>query len=428
MLTKHYADSIGFDIVFFLPDSEDDFASYTEFLRYLGSKDRAGVAKFDDGTTLFLVPPSDFLTRVLKVVGPERLYGVVLKMPQQSMPSTQIVDRQMIPPTIPPPHLDYSLTHPKDEQPLSVNHGAILREDSHVPAKQHYLYAVDSFPQQPSTMQHVSNNTATVSQAGAALTPELIASLASFLPLATQSSGAEGAPSALGSSTIRQQFPQPSTPSMASHGIYNNTMSESTGYSNEHLGNPVNHMPQSQVHYYSSFGNTSNQSGQVMQGNPHFPESAVGLLNQPLTNFSVPPQSAQVAALSSLGTHQYQYDVPHNNHNRVGMVNGTNNSSVYAAQASPQPGNSAAMSVNYAQQPNLMPFPVQTNNEHQNQAQQHQAQLSGTGQGTSEDEVDKNQRYQSTLQFAANLLLQIQTRQQQQQANPPGGQGTGNSL
>ena len=64
--------------------SEEDFASYTEFLRYLGAKDRAGVAKFDDGTTLFLVPPSDFLYKVLNVVGPERLYGVVLKFPQHA--------------------------------------------------------------------------------------------------------------------------------------------------------------------------------------------------------------------------------------------------------------------------------------------------------------------------------------------------------
>ncbi|KAK9287660.1 hypothetical protein L1049_016097 [Liquidambar formosana] len=67
MLTKHYAEAIGFDVGFFLPDSEDDFASYTEFLLYLGAKNHAGVAKLDDGTTLFLVPPSDFLTKVLNV-------------------------------------------------------------------------------------------------------------------------------------------------------------------------------------------------------------------------------------------------------------------------------------------------------------------------------------------------------------------------
>nr|GEX03219.1 flowering time control protein FPA-like [Tanacetum cinerariifolium] len=57
-LEKHCADAIGFDIIYFLPDSEDDFDSYTEFLRYMGDRNLAGVAKFDNGTTLFLVPPS----------------------------------------------------------------------------------------------------------------------------------------------------------------------------------------------------------------------------------------------------------------------------------------------------------------------------------------------------------------------------------
>ncbi|GKC41277.1 nucleotide-binding alpha-beta plait domain-containing protein [Tanacetum coccineum] len=49
-------DWIGYEL-------EEDFASYTEFLRYMGDRNRAGVAKFDNGTTLFLVPPSDFLRR-----------------------------------------------------------------------------------------------------------------------------------------------------------------------------------------------------------------------------------------------------------------------------------------------------------------------------------------------------------------------------
>uniref|UniRef100_A0A8I6XUP4 RRM domain-containing protein n=1 Tax=Hordeum vulgare subsp. vulgare TaxID=112509 RepID=A0A8I6XUP4_HORVV len=89
MLAKHYGDASGFEIVFFLPDSEDDFVSYTEFLRYLGSKSRAGVVKVDAGTTLFLVPPSDFLTNVLQVDGPERLYGVVLHIPQMSNAAVQ---------------------------------------------------------------------------------------------------------------------------------------------------------------------------------------------------------------------------------------------------------------------------------------------------------------------------------------------------
>lgn len=86
-LTRHYYEGIGFDAVFFLPDSEADFASYTEFLQYLRLKNRAGVAKMYDGTTtVFLVPPSEFLTDVLGIRGPERLYGVVLHLPQVESP------------------------------------------------------------------------------------------------------------------------------------------------------------------------------------------------------------------------------------------------------------------------------------------------------------------------------------------------------
>ncbi|MCE2055891.1 hypothetical protein HAX54_043705 [Datura stramonium] len=79
MLTEYCTNAIGFNIVYFLPDPGEDFASFTKFLRYLISKDRAGVAEFGDGTTLFLVPPSDFLTKVLNISGQQRLYGVVVK-------------------------------------------------------------------------------------------------------------------------------------------------------------------------------------------------------------------------------------------------------------------------------------------------------------------------------------------------------------
>ncbi|KAL5781156.1 hypothetical protein ACOSP7_006185 [Xanthoceras sorbifolium] len=513
MLTKHYAEAIGFDIVFFLPDSEDDFASYTEFLRYLGSKDRAGVAKFDDGTTLFLVPPSDFLTKVLKVVGPERLYGVVLKlpqqsmhssqiidrqtMPQQSMPSSQIVDRQTMPQpsihssqivdrqtmpqqsmhssqivdrqtmpqqsmhssqivdrqtmtqqsmhssqivdrqTIPPPRPDYSLTRPKGEQVMPVDYSRFSHDDSKVPSKQHFLPASESFSVQSSSLDCGSNNTAAVSQAGVALTPELIATLASLLPSATQSSPAEGALSTLGSSTIRPQLPRSFTPSGASsHGLYlESPSSEPAGHSVERLGNPLNPLTQPQVQQYSSFGGTSNQSAQGVFGSTQFQGSAVSLQHQgtlssrPLANFSVPSQSAHIAVSPSV-SHQYQFDVAPDNQ-KVGMVHATDASMVYGSQAFHQPSNANAMSnqVNFSQPQNVMSLSAEKMNvDHPNQVQQLQSVLSGAGQGTSEDEVDKNQRYQSTLQFAANLLLQIQNQQQPQQTNIPAGRGTGNQL
>lgn len=65
----------------------------------------------------------------------------------------------------------------------------------------------------------------------------------------------------------------------------------------------------------------------------------------------------------------------------------------------------------------------EVNLEHPNHVQQFQSVLSGAGQGTFDGEVDKNQQYQSTLQFAANLLPQIQW---QQQTNSRAERGTGN--
>ncbi|CAH1429431.1 unnamed protein product [Lactuca virosa] len=161
MLAKHYTDAIGFDIVFFLPDSEEDFASYTEFVRYLGDRNRAGVAKFDDGTTLFLVPPSDFLSNVLNVSGPERLYGVILKFPQP--PPPQYIDKQQI-----PPQNDYNVNMPGGgEKLLQIDYSGVPlpHEDLKSPAP----------PPQPQP-QPLSRST----PPRLSLTPELIATLASL--------------------------------------------------------------------------------------------------------------------------------------------------------------------------------------------------------------------------------------------------------
>ncbi|TKY67470.1 Flowering time control protein FPA [Spatholobus suberectus] len=212
ILTKHYADAIGFDIVFFLPDSEDDFASYTEFLRYLSAKNRAGVAKFVDNTTLFLVPPSDFLTKVLKVTGPERLYGVVLKFPPvPSSAPMQQPSHLPIPPTqymqqIPPSQTEYGLIPIKEEQVLPMDYNRSLHEDSKLPAKPVYPPSGGPPSVQSVPLDYAPNTTVAGSQAGVALTPELIATLASFLPATTQSSATDGAKSAVGSSTMKPPF------------------------------------------------------------------------------------------------------------------------------------------------------------------------------------------------------------------------------
>ncbi|GMJ08471.1 hypothetical protein like AT2G43410 [Hibiscus trionum] len=413
MLAKHYREAIGFDIVFFLPDSEDDFASYTEFLRYLGSKNRAGVAKFDDGTTLFLVPPSEFLTKVLKVLGPERLYGVVLKLTPQ-VPSAAPL--QPHPPLL--SHPDYS--HLKEEQTLKTEYGRILHEDSKPPARPLGQSIVQS--QQPIAASALS-------QTGVALTPDLIATLASFLPVTSQSTAVGGVQPPLMTSTTQSSFAQTNAPKGTSAQIWNQDQqaSESAAPSFQRF-NPSAQLPP--VQHYSTISNTSAHPAQIPHGGTQLQESIIGqqgaASSMLLTNFNIQSQSEHGVFPAPINQ-QYHPQVSPGTQNGYGMMHVLDASGFYGAPTLQQTNNPNVLSnqahgATVSQPQNLMQAD-RKNPDLPSQVQPLQSVLSGAGQGTSDVEVDKNQRYQSTLQFAANLLLQIQ--QQQQQTNTPGGQGTG---
>ncbi|KAJ4838469.1 hypothetical protein Tsubulata_034931 [Turnera subulata] len=391
MLAKHYAEAVGFDIVFFLPDSFDDFPSYTEFLRYLGSKNRAGVAKFDDGTTLFLVPPSDFLSKVLKVTGPERLYGVVLKLPQAALGSASMQPQLHQPTNYPqyadgryPPHeAEYGLVQSNEERDVPRDYTRVLQEDSKLNPRSYY--PVTTAPSAP--VDYATTNNAAVSQTGV-LTPELIATLASILPATAQPSTSETAQLGLSSSAV--------TPSFSSVALDKGTSSQGWKHDNQVSGH-LNHLApgnqfnsqlpvQSQFQSYPSVSHSAN----VAPGGIHNQDAAVNLPHQgptasrPLGSFVMPSQSAQFAL------------------------------------------NPQVQSANYSQTQSGMPLAGdKVNWELPSQVQQFQTAVSGPGhQPSSEVEADKNQRYQSTLQFAANLLLQIQQRQQQ--TGNPAVRGSGN--
>ncbi|KAF8082202.1 hypothetical protein N665_0844s0016 [Sinapis alba] len=79
MLANHYYQSSQAWVVFFVPGSDADIVFYNEFMHYLEEKQRAAVSKLDDTTTLFLVPPSDFSEKVLKVPGKLSISGVILR-------------------------------------------------------------------------------------------------------------------------------------------------------------------------------------------------------------------------------------------------------------------------------------------------------------------------------------------------------------
>ncbi|GMP78667.1 hypothetical protein CsSME_00034515 [Camellia sinensis var. sinensis] len=419
MLTKHYSDAIGYDIVFFLPDSEEDFASYTEFLRYLGAKGRAGVAKFEDGTTLFLVPPSDFLSNVLNVAGPERLYGVVLKFAQHSPSSTS-----MQPQSFPSHYMDghqipsqneYSGL-PREENVLQMDYSSALHEDSLPPRNQLAPSTTASLPMQPA-----SGNTAAVSQAGVSLTPELIATLASLLPATAKSSGSEAAQQPLGSSSMRPSMPASTE---LERGLLQQGP-EQTGHplhQVEHQFNLQRQLPQVQT--YATGLNTSSNSPLGVTGNSqvqdpafHLPQGAVS--SRPLNMLGNPSQSGQLSVSPQVDW-QRQYEVPQITQTGFGMAHGTDSLGSYGSSIYQQPANSVSLSnqvhgSNVTQQPHTALPQGADISELSNQVLQLQPALYGASQGTSEVEVDKNQRYQSTLQFAANLLLQIQQKQQQQQ-------------
>ncbi|CAA7027909.1 unnamed protein product [Microthlaspi erraticum] len=93
MLAKHYYQSSQAWVVFFVPGSDADIVFYNEFMHYLEEKQRAAVSKLDETTTLFLVPPSDFSEKVLKVPGKLSISGVILRLENESVPVQQQGER-----------------------------------------------------------------------------------------------------------------------------------------------------------------------------------------------------------------------------------------------------------------------------------------------------------------------------------------------
>lgn len=80
MLAKHYYQASHAWVVFFVPETDAELGFYNEFMHYLEEKQRATVSRLDEKNTLFLVPPSEFSEKVLKVPGRLSISGVVLRL------------------------------------------------------------------------------------------------------------------------------------------------------------------------------------------------------------------------------------------------------------------------------------------------------------------------------------------------------------
>ncbi|KAL8153585.1 hypothetical protein V2J09_011345 [Rumex salicifolius] len=405
MLAKHYAEAAGFDIVFFLPDSEEDFASYTEFLRYLASKSRAGVARFDDGTTMFLVPPSDFLTNVLNVVGPERLYGVVLKLARQA--STDLPSEQQVNQSISSMH---HMDQPPAPQPYDYNNAPSQQEP--VLHMEHNNFGYNGSTSNTMTQMgpHDPTNSGSISASGTgvALTPELLATLTSLLPGNTQASvQSPQVPLSSSIAMASNPTPQPWDPQ--------HQYAEQMGQSSLQFGNQMS----SQAHYGSNF-QTYPPFSHVPQALPangqyqnpaysyqyHPPQQSV-VSSQPLNMIPDASHSHQYGASAQPGQ-PFQHDIQHSIQSGYGMGNGVASAASYSFQESQLPNNNPLNIPNQFQglqhAENVVPGTSKLSSEPLKQTENNEPATDG--------EVDKNQRYQSTLQFAANLLLQIQQQQQ----------------
>lgn len=434
MLTTHYSEATGFDMVFFLPDSEEDFASYTEFLRYLGQKDRAGVAKFDDGTTMFLVPPSDFLTKVLKYSGPERLYGVVLKLPQQTATPGQQLPAIMPPSDTMDPQLglasqrNYGFMSQNEDQSLKVDYGSSSHERSipHAGVERQSLVHSEEPHAIPSIAQDHLKSHETTSKPEVSLTPELIATLASLMP--TNSHFSAVIPAQMPSSSpVMPAFSGPPVTdnSMLMQGWGQEGRTVFSGTSVEQIYNPMYNLPppghqySNQAPLFPHFPNYTNNTNSLdnsfqpaMVGMPPMQEASLHMQQVPGIIGTVGN-----AVSSQLG----QFQVLQSNQ-------ATNVAGIYGLPIRHQitPGTPAS-----THNGSLLQVPADTpvindrlNADYPSQGQHfHAAVFPGSGQGNSEGDADKDQRYHSTLQFAASLLLQIQ---QQQQAKAQAALGSGN--
>ncbi|GJM99245.1 hypothetical protein PR202_ga16330 [Eleusine coracana subsp. coracana] len=421
MLAKHYADATGFDIVFFLPDSEDDFVSYTEFLRYLGSKSRAGVVKVDAGTTLFLVPPSDFLTNVLQVDGPERLYGVLLHIPQISAAAAALR------PQLAGPELQPYYDERETVLSLQRKYNTISPSDNSFPDADYRRSAQDSMHhlgQTPrvdegqsfqSAMAGFPTNQNAGSQIQSSLKPEIMSTLAKLMPNVQSSALATGqvpmnsadrhASSQMHDLSSLSKVWKPENQAIASNSTYGQIAN---------LQQPGQQFPrQTSGAQLTNYGNMVGAQEHSTQHTAYNPEVTLNLPPPPPVPTTLPHSSAM---LPSQGGHslptqtnqqQYQpeqYYVPQSNYGHSNLQIGNAN---VPAPPVPQGNPGPSQMGNMAQLQNAMPLHItRGSQDFSSQGQQQQNLAPGTAQAS--EEADKSKKYQATLQLAQSLLLKIQ--------------------
>ncbi|KAL8098197.1 hypothetical protein AgCh_031094 [Apium graveolens] len=420
MLAKHYGDAVGFNIIFFLPDSVEDFAPYTEFLRYLGAKNRAGVAKFDDGTTLFLVPPSDFLKNTLNIAGPERLYGVVLKFQSHVLGSTaehttlqqNYIDRPMMPFQI------ENRVMLQEERFTQTDYNRSMHENPNSLSK----LVASSTNSNPG--EAVPATSTSLSHAGVTLTPELIATLASLLPAKANTLASQS----LSESSNPRPIQTPiATDCRHQHGwdYEQKKFFEQSGHLINQAG--YHYSPQGQFpldHHYLLGQNAPSYAAQGVVAKNQIEDATFNMRHGDVsTNFVIHSHGGKYLVQPQTN-HQYQVET--SQETRHGYAQGIDASVSYSASpllpdtnslTSHQVSNSTVSKRHIGNPMDGANFGLDSQKQ-----TQHLQSYPGAVQGPLNEETDKNERYRSTLQFAANLLLQIQ-----QNPGSESGQGPGNN-
>ncbi|KAF2917067.1 hypothetical protein DAI22_09g165200 [Oryza sativa Japonica Group] len=415
MLAKHYRDASGFDIVFFLPDSEDDFVSYTEFLRYLGSKSRAGVVKVDGGTTLFLVPPSDFLRNVLQVDGPERLYGVVLHIPQMSAAApasapTPAVQRPQLTAPESQPYYDereiplqrrYSMITPSNNHHRDADHRGSLREDS-----LHQLGQILARPRVDEGQVVQPNLAGIPTNAGLqvqpSLQPDMIATLAKLLPSGQSSALVTGQLPL--SSTDRPALTQMNDASTLAKVWRPENQAMASTSSLEQIGNfqhsGQQFSKQAGAVHLPNYGNLAGAQEHPTQHSAYNPEMTLNLPPPPPPP-TLPPSSAILSSQvghslpTQMSQQQYQpeqYYMTQSNYGQLATVS-SSNLQAHHQQIVATPAAQAPVA---AQFPPAMQAPA--------------AAQAPVAAQASADEAERNRKYQATLQLAQRLLGQLQQK------------------
>ncbi|GER27884.1 RNA binding [Striga asiatica] len=334
---------------------------------------------------------------VLEVDGPERLYGVVLKFPQIAPGSPSLNPHNISapytdPPRRPTPQRGYDALAPEERGP-HLDNSRVLPEDFKLPPKAPI----------PVT-SHVVPPTTVSPPASLSLTPELIATLTSLLPANNNTPQASSCLPQAPSNVVL------GVDTNTSHWKHENQAQVHNGQFLQPQGWPMQHPQASQAQAQApppgQFHQELNPYRQHHTGDFTSQGGSSSRLMPPIISMQRGPAPVAAPEINQ----QYQH--------------GNNLQDVFRGQGIETGADSLKPSFNFPQQ--MYPVPL-SNQMHANASSQpyvppqpsevelvhHQSQPAlqtapfGVAQENAETEADKNERYKTTLLFAANLLSRI---------------------